>query len=617
MRNLLIISAVALVAIYIFTSGPVSTSGKPSKFFSSESAVSGRYIVVLADNAKAALESSLNVEIAANDLVASRGGFVDKVYSNALKGFAVQMSAEAANDLSNDPRVLFVEEDGEIWPSVTAQNVPDWGLDRIDQASRTLNGSFVYGGNGAGVTAYVIDSGINPYHADFGGRASVGFDALTDGRNGIDCRGHGTHVAGIIGSSVHGVAKAVTLKGVRVLPCTGSGQISDLIAGVDWVTANRVLPAVANISMNASGTSLSMTTAITNSINSGVSYAISAGNYSADACNYSPANVSAALVIGATTSLDGRAGWSNFGPCVDVWAPGTLITSTDYATNNGSLVMSGTSMAAPMVAGAAALYLQSNPTASAATVQNAIKNNSTPNIVTNIDSTSTNRLLSSWVGAQRPTPGRVKVVKDVRTRSGGTSSSTPFSFAATNLPQSSFSLIDANAPPSDTFENGSVFVFEAQDSVVITQAAVAGWRTSAINCVEEAMIDLPNMPNTTVDVSNRRATINVEQGETITCTFVSEELSPTSAPVSVSGRVSTEYGEAIRRSLVILRDAANGETWTTYTNSFGYYSFPSVPSSAFYIVEMQEVKRYVFSPQSQSFTANDNIVGLNFTASER
>lgn len=617
MRKLLIVSAVVLAAIYTFTSAPLPTSSKSSKLFASESAIPGRYIVVLANDSKAELESSLSVEAAANDLVANRGGSVDKIYSSALKGFAVQMSAEAANDLSNDPRVLFVEEDGEIWPSITAQSAPDWGLDRIDQADRPLNASYVYESDGAGVNAYIIDSGINPNHVDFGGRASVAFDALTDGQNGIDCRGHGTHVAGIVGSSVHGVAKAVTLRGVRVLPCSGSGQISDFLVGIDWVTANRVLPAVANVSINASGISPSMTTAITNSINSGVTYAISAGNFSADACNFSPANITAALVVGASTSSDNRAGYSNFGTCVDVFAPGHSITSTDFATNTGTRTLSGTSMSAPMVAGAAALYLKNNPTASPATVQSVIRNNATPNVVTNIDATSPNRLLSTWLDAQPPTPGRVRVIKEVRTRTGGTSSSTSFSYSATNLPQSAFALVDSDAPPSDTYENGSVFVFEAQDSIVISEGQVFGWQTSAINCVEEAMLDLPNMSNSIVDVTNRRATINVEQGETVTCTFVSEELSPSAAPVSVSGRVATEYGGAIRRTLLILRNAETGETWTTYSNSFGYFNFPSVPSSAFYIVEVQETKRYSFSPQSQSFTADDNIVGLNFIASER
>ena len=347
------------------------------------------------------------------------------------------MSEDQAESLSNDSRVLFVEEDAEIWPSVTAQSAPDWGLDRIDQTSLPLNASFVYAGDGAGVNAYILDSGINPYHNDFGGRASVAFDALTDGRNGIDCRGHGTHVAGIIGSSVHGVAKGVNLRGVRVLPCAGSGQISDLLAGVEWVTANRILPAVANISINASGLSTAMTNSISNSINSGITYVVSAGNFNADACAHSPGNISSALVIGATTASDNRAGYSNLGPCIDVWAPGNSITSTDFETNNGARVMSGTSMASPMVAGTAALYLQNNPTASPSTVQNAIKNNAMPNVVTNIDATSTNRLLSSWLGAEVPTPGRVKVIKEVRTRNGETTSSTSFSYSATNLPQSS------------------------------------------------------------------------------------------------------------------------------------------------------------------------------------
>jgi subtilisin family serine protease len=430
-------------------------------------------------------------------------GSVDKVFTSSLRGFVVEMSKSDATALSSDPRVLFVEEDAEIWPSYTAQSSPDWGLDRIDQPTLPLNTNFVYERNGIGVNAYVIDSGINPSHVDFGGRASVAFDALSDGRNGIDCRGHGTHVAGIIGSSVHGVAKAVTLRAIRVLPCTGSGQVSDLLAGVDWLTTNRILPAVANISINASGISNAMTTSITNSINSGITYVVSAGNFNDNACNYSPANISAALVAGASTASDNRAGYSNFGPCIDVWAPGHSITSTDYLTNDGSRVMSGTSQASPMVAGVAALYLQNNPAASPATVHNAVRNSSTNNIVTNIDGTSTRRLLSSWLGAPPPVPGHIRIIKEVRLRNGGTASPTVFNFSASNLGPSSFSLVDNDSPPADLYENPSVYVFESQGAVTVTQSQTTGWHTTSIVCVEEAPIDMPNIPNSTVNVLNR------------------------------------------------------------------------------------------------------------------
>ena len=308
MRKYWIVPTVAAVIIFFLGSATEPTSGKTSKLIKSENAVPGRYIVGLVSEKSNLPEADFTVEANANELTGIYGGSVDKVFSHALKGYSIEMSAKQAQDLSHDPRVLFVEEDSEIWPSTTAQSAPDWGLDRIDQNILPLNSSFVYNHDGTGVNAYIIDSGINPTHVDFGGRASVAFDALADGQNGIDCRGHGTHVAGTVGSAIHGVAKGVTLRGVRVLPCTGSGQLSHLVAGVDWVTANHVAPAVANISINASGVSFSMTTAITNSISAGVVYAVSAGNFNLDACNYSPANISTAIVVGATAPSDNRAG---------------------------------------------------------------------------------------------------------------------------------------------------------------------------------------------------------------------------------------------------------------------------------------------------------------------
>ncbi len=617
MRTKWILASIAFCVVYALTSAPNPTSGKPSKFNESANAIPGRFIVVLADTPNLMEKNGGRVDNLARDLAERHRGDVDTVFTKTIRGFVAEMSKTNAIELSNDPRVLFVEEDSEIWPSYTAQPSPDWGLDRIDQATLPLNTNFVYERNGTGVNVYVIDSGINPYHFDFGGRASVAFDVLNDGQNGIDCRGHGTHVAGIIGSSRHGVAKNANLHGVRVLPCTGNGQMSDFLAGVEWVTTNRVLPAVANVSMNLSGTSQAMTNMISASINAGVTYVVSAGNFNADACNYSPANISAALVVGATTASDNRAGYSNFGPCIDVWAPGHSITSTDFLTNDGSRVMSGTSQASPMVAGVAALYLQGNPAASPASVHNAVRNNSTDNIVTNIDGTSTRRLLSSWLGSVPPVPGHVRIVKEVRLRNGGTASPTVFNFTASNLGPASFSLVDDDSPPADLFENPSVYVFESQGAVTVSQEQVSGWYTSSITCVEESMIDMPNLPNSVVNVATRTANIYVEQGEIVTCTFVSEELVPTSAPVSVSGRIATESGMGARQVRVVLSNAATGESWTTYSNPFGYFSFESIPSSSTYLLELYKDGRYLFSPSSQILSPFDDIFDLQFTAIPR
>jgi subtilisin family serine protease len=618
MRKYWIVPTVAAAIIFFLGSATAPTSGKTTKLIKAENPIPGRYIVALVSPKANLPEADFTVEANAYELTGIYGGTVDKVFSHALKGYSIEMSARQAEDLSNDPRVLFVEEDGEVWPSTTAQSAPDWGLDRIDQNILPLNSSFVYNNNGTGVRAYIIDSGINPNHADFGGRASVGYDALSDGQNGIDCRGHGTHVAGIVGSSTWGVAKNVNLIGVRVLPCTGSGQFSDFVEGVDWVTANHIKPAVANVSINASGVSTSMTTSITNSIAAGVTYAVSAGNFNLDACGYSPANISTAIVAGATTASDNRAGYSNFGSCIDVWAPGHNITSTDYLSNTASRMMSGTSQASPMVAGVAALYLQNNRLATPATVKSVIESSAIPNRVTNIDTSSTSKMLYTWLGSEQPPqPGRVKIIKQVRTRNGGTASPTTFNYAATNLGPSSFGLVDIDAPPSDTFENSSVYIFESPGSISVTEANTPGWRISSIVCTEVPGPGLTNIQNTIVNLSARRADIIVEQGETVTCTFESDELAPTAAPVNISGRVANDFGSGLRGVTVSLTNPATGQTWYSLTNSFGYYGFPDVPSAVLYVVSVTPSKRYTFTPDSISFVPQDNVSDANFVGTPR
>src|SRR5437762_2842990 len=272
--------------------------------------------------------------------------------------------------MSDDDNVLFIEPDAPISIASSQLNAP-WNLDRVDQRNMPWSGSYDYIPTGSGVHAYIIDTGIRSTHVEFGGPASAVYDNVGDGQNGNDCNGHGTHVAGIIGSATWGVAKNVFLHGVRVIPCDGNGQISNVIAGIDWVTSYRVNPAVANISLAAAGGSPSLETSLTNSINSGVTYAVAAGNGAGDACNFTPARTPAALTVGASDELDLRARYSNLGPCIDLFAPGNAVvstwSSTDTATNN----LSGTSMAAPMVAGVAALYLESHPTASSSTVASA------------------------------------------------------------------------------------------------------------------------------------------------------------------------------------------------------------------------------------------------------
>jgi aqualysin 1 len=293
--------------------------------------------------------------------------------------------------LSQDPRVRYVEEDS-VMEAIAVQSNPPWGLDRIDERSLPLSRSYTYTTSGAGVNAYIIDTGIRRSHSQFGGRARVGFDAIGDGRNTDDCHGHGTHVAGTVGGSTYGVAKAVTLYAVRVLSCSGSGSTSGVIAGVNWVTANHRTPAVANMSLGG-GPSTSLDSAVRNSIAAGVTYSIAAGNSNRNASTASPARVAEAITVGSSTSSDTRSSFSNFGSVVDLFAPGSGIQSAWYTSNTATATLSGTSMAAPHVAGVAARILQSNPGASPASVRNTIVNSATMNALSNIPSGTANRLL--------------------------------------------------------------------------------------------------------------------------------------------------------------------------------------------------------------------------------
>ena len=345
--------------------------------------VDGQYIVVF-DNGVA------DAPGLARRLAQGQGANVLHTYEYALKGFAFRGSAQAAAALARNPNVVRVEADGVVTKVGGTQTNATWGLDRSDARSG-LDGTYTYDATGAGVTAYILDTGIRTSHNDFGGRASAGFDAIGDGRNGQDCDGHGTHVAGTVGSSTYGVAKDVDLVAVRVLDCNGSGSYSGVIAGIDWVAANAQKPAVANMSLGG-GRSSSVDQAVNNAVASGVAFAVAAGNSNRDACNYSPAAAADAMTVGSTTSSDARSSFSNYGSCVDLFAPGSSITSTWYTSNTAAATLSGTSMASPHVAGAAALYLETNPTASAATVSNAVYAAATPNAVSNASSAN-DRLL--------------------------------------------------------------------------------------------------------------------------------------------------------------------------------------------------------------------------------
>ncbi|GAA1476195.1 S8 family peptidase [Nocardioides aestuarii] len=355
-------------------------------------AVDGSWIVVLEDGATRA-DTTDSVRQARADGATD----VDR-YTTALTGFSAQMSDRAVEELRADPDVAYIEADQRVSIDAT-QSPATWGLDRIDQRNRPLSNSYTYNRTGSGVKAYVIDTGVLASHSQFGGRVVAGATAINDGRGASDCNGHGTHVAGTIGGSTHGVAKSVTIVPVRVLDCNGSGSTSGVIAGVDWVTSNHSAgqPAVANMSLGG-GVSTTLDNAVARSISDGVTYAVAAGNESTNACNGSPARVSSALTVGSTTSSDARSSFSNYGSCVDLFAPGSSITSAWYTSNSATNTISGTSMATPHVAGVAALYLQGSPSASPATVSNAIITGSTTGVVSNPGTGSPNRLLYSLIG---------------------------------------------------------------------------------------------------------------------------------------------------------------------------------------------------------------------------
>ncbi|MFE9590725.1 S8 family peptidase [Streptomyces sp. NPDC006294] len=381
-----LISAVAAATGLQFAVSPTAHSASVGdiRLAPTATAVPGSWIVVLKDGTTRAADLG----------VAPR-----HTYRSVLSGFSAAMSSAKAKALAADPRVAYVEQNSTVRLNDTQPNAT-WGLDRIDQRDLPLSKTYTYDTSASNVNAYIIDTGIRTSHSDFGGRASVGTDTVGGGQNGQDCQGHGTHVAGTVGGKNHGVAKSVNLIAVRVLDCDGSGTTAGVIAGVDWVTANAQMPAVANMSLGGSA-SASLDDAVKKSIASGVSYSVAAGNglpilgIPANACNYSPARVPEAITVGATDSSDRRASFSNYGTCLDLFAPGVDITSAWKDSDTATSTISGTSMAAPHTAGAAALYLSSHPTATPAQVRDALVTGATSGKVVNPMWGSPNKLLYS------------------------------------------------------------------------------------------------------------------------------------------------------------------------------------------------------------------------------
>ncbi|CAN5393517.1 hypothetical protein BH24GEM3_BH24GEM3_02770 [soil metagenome] len=401
MRRTLLVLAIAGLAACDNVNEPLAPATSDASFLLSGTAsnlIPGRYIVTVADDADPAL-------------VALDHGIAPLfVYESILTGFTGDITDVVLQALRGDLRVTMIEQDAKVTMAAVQSNAT-WGLDRIDQRALPLDLSYTYNHTGAGVTAYIVDTGIRYDHEEFGGRASFGFDAFNDGQNGNDCQGHGTHVAGTVGGKTWGVAKNVNLVAVRVLDCGGSGSFSGIIAGMNWIAENGALPAVANMSIGSliPQRSATVDAASRNLIASGVTLVMAAGNgvpnggAGIDACNNAPGGLPEGITVGASDRSDTKTTWSNWGDCVTLFAPGSGIVSASHTSTNGSKSSSGTSMASPHVAGVAALYLEQAPQAAPATVKSALVEASTKNVV-QLSLSTNNHLLHSLVVAPQPAP---------------------------------------------------------------------------------------------------------------------------------------------------------------------------------------------------------------------
>ncbi|MFV5624063.1 S8 family peptidase [Acinetobacter baumannii] len=346
------------------------------------------YIVILNKDAGPSKDFAQNI-------AKQHAGKVLQSYDTVLKGFAIYLpdTAGAAfiEAMKKNPHVLSVESDTIVNIDATTQSNPDWGLDRIDQKALPLNSTYSYLQTGSGTTAYIVDTGILSSHQEFSGRVLSGYTAISDGNGTTDCNGHGTHVAGTVGGTTYGVAKNVNLVPIRILGCDGSGASSNVIAGLDWILKNGKKPAVVNMSLGGEANA-SLDSAVENLFNNGYVMVVAAGNSNTDACSSSPARVSKAITVAATDSTDTRASYSNYGSCVDIFAPGSQINSSWIGSNTATKVLNGTSMATPHVVGVVAEMLQSTPTATPQTISTNLLNQASNNVVKN-PSGSPNRLL--------------------------------------------------------------------------------------------------------------------------------------------------------------------------------------------------------------------------------
>jgi subtilisin family serine protease len=396
--------ALAVASLLItFSILPLEPSqAKADKFFRSRNPIPNRYIVVLNPTDENGRESEPLSR--AEEFSAAYRMKIERTFDASIKAYATEMTEAEAIRLSEHPSVKYVEEDGVVETQSVQPNAP-WGLGRIDQRAGTIpsDTNYEYGPTGAGVTVYIIDTGVWTENPDFNGRAIWGYDSFNDANRITECNGHGTHVAGIAGATTYGVAKNARLVSVKVFPCSGAAAVSDVISGIDWVRRNVVFPAVANMSLSGSRSG-ALEDAVGELIRSGVTVTAAAGNNGTDACSYSPGHLAEAITVGSTYYTDERPSSTNYGSCLDVFAPGVVIASTWNRPDMPSNSLSGTSMASPHVAGVAALFLEQNPTASPSQVADAIRVNATPDRVTEAGPGSPNLFLFSGFLSDGPPP---------------------------------------------------------------------------------------------------------------------------------------------------------------------------------------------------------------------
>ncbi|MGD9485973.1 S8 family peptidase [Streptomyces sp. TRM70308] len=392
--------AAAAVSMAPTASADPSPSPQPGKLLSvpADKQVENRYIVQLNDTRTKVSTAS------ANKLAKTYGGKAHHVYNHALRGFSAELGEAEARELSADPAVEYVAP-VQTGSSAGTQHDPPWGLDRIDQRSLPLDGEYTYDTTAGNVTAYIVDSGIRMSHRDFGGRAKSGYDFVDNDTNASDCLGHGTHVAGTLGGSTYGVAKDVKLVSVRILTCDDRSSTEMALNGIEWVTKHAVKPAVANFSLQFGSSDTVVENAIKRSIASGVVWSLSANNFGSDACQSSPAKVPEAITVGNTTKNDARRFDSNYGSCLDIWAPGTDVVSASHQSDTGTRTMSGTSMAAPHAAGAAALYLADHPNATPKQTRDALVAQASTVSVGDAKSGSPNKLVNTNPDGDTTPPG--------------------------------------------------------------------------------------------------------------------------------------------------------------------------------------------------------------------